>query len=263
MQKHHISIDMDNTNNKEYWENYVTYWEEKVQEANQQKITGDTTLSDEVMISYVERLSLKEADVFLDFGCGSCRLYPYYKKLVQGSGKAYYGLDIAKTPLEHGKKMYPEIEEYQLKDFDGVRIPFKNETFDKIVCWGVFDACSQEKILAELLRVLKKDGKLLITGKNRNYYQDDELAKIAELNARKKGHPNYFTDVEKMKTQLEKKGFNIIEQYYFLYRGDFVKNIVKEKQPESFYEWLFIIQKVETKDVYFDKFSDMYSRIFG
>lgn len=253
---------MDNTNNKEYWENYVTYWENKVQEANQEHVTGDTTLSDKVMLSYVEKLNLTDTDVFLDFGCGSCRLYPYYKALVQNGGKEYHGLDIAKTPLEHGRKLFPEIDEERLKDFDGIHIPFAEETFDKIVCWGVFDACDQETILAELLRVLKKNGKLLITGKNNHYDQEDEQARIAEVNARKKGHPNYFTDVHDMKEQIERNRFEVIDQYYFLHRGDFVKNTFEKEMPEIFYEWLFLIQKKKTGEVSFHKFSDSHSKIF-
>lgn len=28
----------DNTNNKEFWDNYVTYWENKVKQANEEKM---------------------------------------------------------------------------------------------------------------------------------------------------------------------------------------------------------------------------------
>lgn len=28
----------DNTNNKEFWNNYVTYWENKVEQANEEKM---------------------------------------------------------------------------------------------------------------------------------------------------------------------------------------------------------------------------------
>ena len=74
--------------------------------------------------------------------------------------------------------------------------------FDKIVCYGVFDACFQENAICEMLRILKAGGELLITGKNRYYNEDDGQAIIAEEAARKKGHPNYFTDVNYMLKQL-------------------------------------------------------------
>ena len=45
-----------------------------------------------------------------------------------------------------------------------------------------------------MIRVTELGGRILITGKNDKYYADDEQAYIAEEAARKKGHPNYFTD---------------------------------------------------------------------
>ena len=36
----------DNTNNKEFWNNYVTYWENKVEQANEEKNAADRTSDD-------------------------------------------------------------------------------------------------------------------------------------------------------------------------------------------------------------------------
>ena len=38
------------------------------------------------------------------------------------------------------------------------------------MCFSVFDACSQEETIKELLRILKKDGLILLTGKNNEYF---------------------------------------------------------------------------------------------
>lgn len=94
-----------------------------------------------------------------------------------------------------------------LLTYDGVMPPlFEDESFDVIVCMGVFDCCDQEVTLKELLRVLKVNGKLLTSGKNKNYFGNDNPAWIAEVNARKKGQPNSFTDVRNILEQLSAIG---------------------------------------------------------
>lgn len=248
-------------NIKEYWENYVDYWENKILEANSNKESHNKTVGDNLIIKYMEKLQLKKEDKLLDFGCGSCRLYPYYRELT--GGEQYFGVDIAKRPLEHARESYNELrKDGILTETDGENIPFKNESFDNIVCFGVFDACNQEVVLAELLRVLKTGGKLLITGKNDTYYENDEEALLAEINARKKGHPNFFTDVTKMIEMLEEKQLDLKETYFFKRRGDMVSNIYVKDKPQIFYEWIFIIQKKCDQQYIFDKFSNEYSNTY-
>jgi hypothetical protein len=104
-------------------------------------------------------------------------------------------------------------------------------SFNKILCFGVFDACNQEKTLKEICRVLDVEGCALITGKNTSYHNDD-MVKIAEVNARKKGHPNYFTNYKIMREQLISKKYTILEEYFYERRGDFAKNCyMKNKAP--------------------------------
>ena len=42
----------DNTNNKEFWNNYVTYWENKVEQANEEKNAADRTSDDKNLETY-------------------------------------------------------------------------------------------------------------------------------------------------------------------------------------------------------------------
>ncbi len=215
---------VDNTNNKEFWDNYVDYFINKIDEANNEKDAADKTANDLVYSGYYKKLEVKEDDKFLDFGCGFCRLFPIYSADVHSDGTTmgYYGIDVSRRELEVAQSRYENLEIGRtLFEYDGMNIPFANDYFDKIICWGVFDACNQEKIIRELFRVLKPGGKLLITGKNENYYEDDDAAKIAEVNARKKGHPNYFTNVHNLTDQLAEHGVRFLERYYFLRRGDF------------------------------------------
>ena len=103
---------------------------------------------------------------------------------------------------------------------------------------------------------------LVISGKNDHYFLDDDEAYIAEINARKKGHPNYFTDVHNMLKQL-KPLCQIIEQSYGLRRGDFLQGKFHSDIPKRFYEWKLIVKKVKNFDGSFAKFSDAYSRTFA
>ena len=261
---------MDNTNNKEFWDNYVEYFENKIEEANSDADASDKTMNDITYEEYFKKLSVVKDDNFLDFGCGFGRLYPIYLKCVAETennriGGRYYGIDVSRLTLEHAQKRYSGLRIGEnIIEYDGLHIPFADGYFDKIICWGVFDACNQEKIVRELLRVLKAGGRLLLTGKNNRYYPDDDAALVAEKNARKKGHPNYFTDVSCLSRQLLAHNARLIETYYFLKRGDFTKNKAVNEMPERFYEWTFLIEKSEEySDFEYQKFSDKFSELFG
>lgn len=233
---------MDNTNNKKYWDDYVTYWENKVKEANNKKSVKDRTNDDVILETYYKKLNVKEDDKLLDYGCGSGRLYPIYIKEILNNN--YFGIDISGVCLEHAQKKYDGlILDNNLKEFDGVHIPFQDNFFNKIICFGVFDACHQEKVISELFRVLNVEGVLLVTGKNRRYCLDDEAALVAEINARRKGHPNYFTDVKNFVAQLTEHNVEFLETCYFCRRGDFPKNKKVCDMPERFYEWAFLLKK--------------------
>lgn len=253
---------MDNTNNKQYWNDYVSYWENKVEEANTEKKTPNITSDDIILETYFNKIKLDGTDVILDYGCGSGRLYPIYNK-AKSKKDNYYGIDISKVSLEHAQKKYEGLElGRNLKEFDGLHIPFEDSSFDKIVCFGVFDACIQEVIIKELFRVLKPEGILLLTGKNDKYCDDDKEAIIAEINSRKKGHPNYFTNLPELMKQLKEHNVEIAETYYFLYRGDFPQNKVILEMPEVFYEWALLLRKTKQyKDYDYIKFSDEFSVI--
>lgn len=147
----------DNTNNKEYWNEYVSYWENKVKEANTDNKAFDKTSDDMNLERYVSKLEIEENDKVLDFGCGSARLFPIFKDNYYSS--EYIGLDISRICLEHAQEKMIDLEiGKNLFEFDGITIPFESNSFDKIVCFGVFDACNQEIIIQELLRVVKVGG---------------------------------------------------------------------------------------------------------
>ena len=122
-------------------------------------------------------------------------------------------------------------------------MPFSDKSYDKVVCFAAFDAMNQTKALLEMNRVCSTGGSVLITGKNDSYFNDDQLAIDAELGARKKNHPNYFTDVKKLIKNVNNFGFSLSVARYYLRRGDFSNENYVCDLPEKFYEYLFVLTK--------------------
>lgn len=248
-------------NRREYWDKkYVEYWKSKVDSANDvnaQEVTkGDyKTAGDLVAEEIFDLCSYCADEEILDFGCGFCRFYPYFR----GREQIYWGVDISSAMIEEAKKKYLEIAD-NLFVSEGESLPFGDEKFDKVVCYGVFDACYQEKALEEMLRVCKNNGYIILTGKNDNYFADDEQARIAEEAARRKGHPNYFTDYVNMRKQLLNNGVQIVEERFFERRGDFGKNKYFNIMPDKFYEWAVVIKKRKNNRVKIGRISAKISK---
>ncbi len=253
-------------NRKEYWnKEYTKYWKEATEEANSEgslsKIMKTTsgdykTPGEKVMVDFFESLHYEKADKLLDYGCGFGRFYPFFSRISD-----YYGIDISQAMIEECAGRYPESADRFIVA-EGEMLPFEDNYFNKIICYGVFDACYQESAIGEMLRVSKIGGNILITGKNLNYYEDDEQALIAEEAARKKGHPNFFTDVKSLTVQLMQYA-DVKQERYFAYRGDFANAKYTTSMPDKFYEWALVIEKKKHMNINFSKFSDAYSNTWN
>lgn len=229
-----------------YWNNdYVKYWKKMTDEGEKNtvlsavegKVPGDYSTSGIGTISvFLDNMDLKSNDIVLDYGCGLGRFFDYISPRSE-----YYGIDISKEMIKSCQDKYPQHKERFIVA-EGENLPFEDNFFDKIACIGVFDACYQEEALAEMLRVVKDGGEILISGKGNNYHLNDKQAHIAEEAARKKGHPNYFTDVRLMLDEV-KENVVIEKEWYFAYRGDMRKGKFEHRMLEKFYEWVLIIKK--------------------
>lgn len=88
----------------------------------------------------------------LDFGCGS---KPYEKAF--SICESYTGLDIEISGHNHANSRIDIL-------YDGKEIPFPNKTFDKVVCFEVFEHIPDpDNSLEEVSRVLKAGGELFIS----------------------------------------------------------------------------------------------------
>ncbi|WP_025763229.1 methyltransferase domain-containing protein [Dyadobacter tibetensis] len=88
----------------------------------------------------------------MDFGCGQ---KPYQNLFSNAS--SYIGVDMEFTGHDHSTS---KVDIF----YDGKHIPFEENTFDSIFCSEVLEhVFNIDEILAELNRVLKEDGQLLLT----------------------------------------------------------------------------------------------------
>ena len=100
----------------------------------------------------IEKHAAKVTGKILDFGCGS---KPYEKLFV--NAESYTGIDLEVTGHDHENS---KVDVY----YDGKTIPFKENSFDAVVCFEVFEhVFNIDEVLSEIKRVIKPNGKLLIS----------------------------------------------------------------------------------------------------
>lgn len=250
-----------------YWNHsYRKYWQERVAESktsgHSEVQKGDSRTEGDWVYERIFDAHPFKPGTILDVGCAWGRMFPIYHRY----GLSISGVDISEAMIEAARTDYqdkPEIEKLEVAIAE--QLPFANSSFDNIVCVAVFDATYQHKALAEFLRILKPGGRLYLTGKNDNYNIDDELALAAEKGARSKGHPNYFTDVKKMREAVNSLNYQEIAAYTFSYRGDFAEFKFSSRLEVPFYEWFWVIESPKSNidfKLKFDSFSSDYSKTF-
>lgn len=236
----------DDKNREEYWnKDYVDYWKRRVDEANDNStsdskiIAGDVkTSTDDISVNTISLLNINRDDDVLEIGCGFGRNLPMLCQVSHHVSAS----DISAPMIEMAKS---NVKEKNISFYvaPSENLPFENDSFDVVVCFAAFDAMYQSEALVEMNRVCKVGGKVLITGKNDHYYDDDDLAISAEMGARKKKHPNYFTDVKKLVESISVFGFSIDTERYYSRRGDFGCKEPEPVMPDKFYEYCFILTK--------------------
>ncbi|MDZ7263404.1 MAG: class I SAM-dependent methyltransferase [candidate division KSB1 bacterium] len=118
--------------------------------------------------------SLTGGSICLDIGCGEGNqirlLRPYFNCTI--------GTDLSFTALSMASERYngrlPNKSKTMFLQADGFRQPFKSESFDFILCSEVVEHILPEEsplLLKEIGRLLKKNGRCLITTPNRWEYR--------------------------------------------------------------------------------------------
>jgi len=161
----------------------------------------------------------------LDLGSGSGRHLMKIKK-----GKMYL-LDFSEKMLkfaeEKAKKLNLKIETKKTELF---KIPYENNFFDYAICISALHCIKGEKnrikVVKELFRVLKKNGKALIGVWNFNSKRFKNSKKEKMINWRDKGKRYYYLFKEKEIHNLFKKiGFKILSTH----NSEMMINFIVEK----------------------------------
>ncbi|MBI2565676.1 MAG: class I SAM-dependent methyltransferase [Candidatus Schekmanbacteria bacterium] len=194
----------------------------------------------DIVLQYCAWLELQPEDKVLEVGCGIGRIL---KELHESFRVRPYGTDKFPAAVAAARERVGEIcAEIACAPVEA--LPFSDRSFDKILCWGVFDLTDQARALQEMARVLMPGGKLLLTGKNDTFALDDQEARIAEEASVRKGIPNHYTDFAALLAWSTTLGLRCERARYFHRRGDFMQGIGAEERPARFYEYAVLLQRL-------------------
>jgi len=108
---------------------------------------------------------LEPTDSVLEVGCGE----GYGAALLAQKVSRIIGLDIDEATLSHAAGKYAS-EKCSFQFYDGKKLPFRTGIFDAAVSFQVIEHVQDDRAyLAEIARVLKPQGRLLLTTPNRTY----------------------------------------------------------------------------------------------
>jgi ubiquinone/menaquinone biosynthesis C-methylase UbiE len=150
----------------------------------------------------------------LDLGSGNGRNTKYKKYII-------FGLDISLEQLKMNKDLNQSI------NADMIKLPFKNNIFEAIICIASFHHLEtiekRELCLMEMYRVLKYNGKILLSvwsinqpkKTRRNFNKYGDIIVTWKSKCQKFIIPRYYYifEIDEIKTLLNK--FFIIEKYYW------------------------------------------------
>lgn len=168
---------------------------------------------------FIENNILKD-DTVLDLGCGTGRTI----KIISKISKKVIGIDNDKDAVNTGKKNIKELKNAELILEDAEKMHFENNSFD-IVFIGlsfVNFGKTKYKILEEIKRILKDNGKLIFSVYNENAL-DERLKTYKKFDKRdleisKEGTIKFDSEAiseqfskEEIRAILKKAGFQILE----------------------------------------------------
>jgi ubiquinone/menaquinone biosynthesis C-methylase UbiE len=163
-------------------------------------------------IFYLDKLAKEwKPGLLLDCGCGGGdSMLPFAKNNFK-----CVGIDLSEELIKIGKKQAEKNNvNFEFETGNIMKLPFENEKFDYAISFAVIHHLDSErkrlKALSEMRRILKKDGKIFISVRNKDY-------------------PEYY-DYEK-DVYIPWKHNGIKHQRYFhLFTKDELENLIKKAE---------------------------------
>ncbi|KUO42675.1 MAG: hypothetical protein APU95_03080 [Hadesarchaea archaeon YNP_N21] len=154
-------------------------------------------------------MDLVHEDLLLEAGCGAGMLLGplsvHVHKIV--------GVDYAYSMVKRCKSLFPQLD---VITAEVRKLPFHKDTFDKIVCFSVFqyfpDLEYAKEVLVEFIRVCRWGGRVFIGD------VPDEKAKAASLNYRQKvgEHVGWRSSIK-------------ADLHHIYYKRKFFKNFLEDR----------------------------------
>lgn len=155
---------------------------------------------------------LPTGNKFLDVGCGDGS----FAALAKEKFKEVYGIDISEIAIEKAKARGVDVKKV---DLNVEQLPYPNEHFDTVVCLEVIEhILDPDILLKEIHRVLVKDGCLLLSTPNIQYWRRiltllrghfPKTSDCTEIYGG--GHVHFFTYTD-LENLLVKNGFRIVKK---------------------------------------------------
>lgn len=182
-----------------FYDKFSDVWESKINKTETRK-----------RLSVVFEDLLKGVDLkgkqFLDVGCG----LGYFSKEASRRGAIVTGVDVGGRLVKKSKQRVPEGNFIVASASE---LPFKDETFDIVLCTEVIEHLeNQKEALAEIFRALKKGGVLVLTTPNRIYKPLFDFLSIVGVRSYRGNENWYFLSV--LRRILGKKGKILKERYF-------------------------------------------------
>jgi ubiquinone/menaquinone biosynthesis C-methylase UbiE len=132
------------------------------------------TESGEIRYEHMHRYSWAQAlcsgRTVLDVACGE----GYGSALLAKAAQSVVGVDISQDAVDHATRNYAGYTNLRFVQGSATHIPMNDASVDVVVSFETLEhLAEQEEMLAELRRVLKPTGLLVISSPNKKVYSDD------------------------------------------------------------------------------------------
>lgn len=170
--------------------------------------------------------SISEETYILEIGSGAAGILTYLKSNYR----------FAIDPLESvyasiGKFASARDKSVVYKEAMAEKLPFEDNLFDLIIIDNVLDHCEEpKKVLAEMNRVMKKNGKIYFR-QNTYHAWGKFVRKLIEFFKIDRGHPHTFTKSE-LKKLFSKNCFEILHTQ----RNGYYRTWIKEFKSRRLYD---------------------------
>ncbi|WP_042262224.1 methyltransferase domain-containing protein [Paraburkholderia heleia] len=106
----------------------------------------------------------------LDIACGE----GYGSAILAKYAKAVTGVDISQEAVDHAVELYGNVSNLSFKQGSATEIPLADASVDAVVSFETLEHLTQhDEMLAEIHRVLKPGGFLILSSPNKQVYSDD------------------------------------------------------------------------------------------